>query len=54
MVKRIAIGAVGVRFESRVDQIRHSVAIPMTFLRSCVVQALSRGDDLRRSLHASA
>ena len=35
-------------------QCRQRLATAATFLRSCVVQALSRGDGPRHSLHASA
>ena len=35
-------------------QCRQRLAIVATFLRSCVAQALSRGDGPRNSLHASA
>ena len=35
-------------------QSRQRLATAATFLRSCVAQALSRGDGPRRSLHASA
>ena len=35
-------------------QCRQQLATVATFLRSCVAQALSRGDGLRNSLHASA
>ena len=35
-------------------QCRQRLAIAATFLRSCVAQALSRGDGPRHSLHASA
>ena len=41
-------------FDSRAGQIGHSVATAAMFLRSCVVQALSRGDGSRHLLHASA
>ena len=39
----IAITAEGLGFDSRAGQIQHSVATVAMFLRSCVVQALSRG-----------
>ena len=35
-------------------QCRQRLATVATFLRSCVAQALSRGDGPRNSLHASA
>ena len=35
-------------------QCRQRLATVVTFLRSCVAQALSRGDGPRNSLHASA
>ena len=35
-------------------QCRQRLATAATFLRSCVAQALSRGDGPRHSLHASA
>ena len=35
-------------------QCRQQLAIVATLLRSCVAQALSRGDGPRHSLHASA
>ena len=35
-------------------QCRQRLATVAMFLRSCVAQALSRGDGLRNSLHASA
>ena len=35
-------------------QCRQRLATVATFLRSCVAQALSRGDGTRNSLHASA
>ena len=48
-VKSFVIGAGGVRFDYQVDQIGHNVAneppIAATFPRSCVVQALSHGND---------
>ena len=49
-----AIGAGGQGFKSRVGQIGQRLATAATFLRSCVAQALSRGDGLRNSLHVSA
>ena len=51
-----AIGAEGLGFESRVGQIGtvSPLATAATFLRSCVAQALSRGDGSPHSLHASA
>ena len=46
VVKDIAIGAGGHRFDTRAGQIDKNVAIAATFLRSCVAQALlSRGDE---------
>ena len=36
------------------SQCRQRLAIVATFVRSCVAQALSRGDGHRHSLHASA
>ena len=56
-VKHIAIGAEGLRFDSRVGQIgrsRQRLATAATFLRNCVTQALNRGDRPRHSSHASA
>ena len=53
MVKDIAFDEGGLGFDSRGAQIRHSIATAATFLRSCVVQGLSRGDGPRHSLHAS-
>ena len=51
------IDAMGLGFDSRAGQIGHSrqrlVTAAMIF-RSCVVQALNRGDGYRHSLHASA
>ena len=44
----------GLRFDSRASQTGHSVATSPTFLRSCVVQVPSRGDESRHSLHDSA
>ena len=49
---RYRCGRSGVRFPDRSN--RHSVATVATFVRSCVAQALSRGDGPRHSLHASA
>ena len=57
-----AIGAEDLGFDSRAGQIdyragqqcRQRLATAATFLRSCVAQALSRGDGPRHSLHASA
>ena len=54
VVKNIAISAGGLTFDSRVGQIRHSVAADATFFRSCVAQAQNRGDEPRHSLHTSA
>ena len=55
--KLIAVDVRGLRFDSQARQIGHSVAhglaIAAMFLRSCVVQALSRVDGSRHSLHAS-
>ena len=50
-VTRIAIGATDLGFDSHVGQ---CVATAAAFFRSCVVQALSRGDRLRPLLHALA
>ena len=54
----IAIIAVGQGFDSRDgqigDSVTNSVATAAMFLRSCVVQALSRGDGPRHLLHALA
>ena len=52
----IVINAGGLGFDSRADQIGQSRngESRATFLRSCAVQALSRGDGSRHSLHASA
>ena len=38
----------------KLAQCRQRLATVATFLRSCVTQALSRGDGPRNSLHASA
>ena len=38
----------------KLAQCRQQLATAATFLRSCVAQALSRGDGLRHSLHTSA
>ena len=38
----------------KLTQCRQRLATVATFLRSCVAQALSRGDGPRNSLHASA
>ena len=60
VVKHVSIGAEGLGFEFLVGQIVHSVSRPQqlvtaaTFLRSCVAQALSRGDKFGHSLLASA
>ena len=44
----------GIRFPDRSNrQCRQRLAIAETFLRSCVAQALSRGDGPRHSLHAT-
>ena len=53
-VELIAIGAGDLGFVSQVRRIGHSVATDATFARSCVAQALSRGDGARHLLHASA
>ena len=56
-VKVVAIGAGGLGFDSRVGQIRlyrQRRATAAMFLRSCVDQALSRGDGPRHWLHASS
>ena len=51
----IVIAEGGLRFNYQAGQIGHSVAKDsVMFLRSCVAQALSRGDGSRHSLHASA
>ena len=49
-------GRSGVRFPGRSNrtQCRQRLATAAMFLRSCVVQALSRGDGSRHLLHASA
>ena len=52
VVKHIAIGAGVLQFDSWVGQMGHSVASAATFLWSSV--ALSRGDERRHSLYASA
>ena len=52
-----ATGAGGLGFDSRVGQIgseRQRLAPAVTFLRSCLAQALSRGDWPCHSLHTSA
>ena len=49
---RCRCGRSGVHILGRSN--RHSVATAATFLRSCVAQALSRGDRFRHSLRASA
>ena len=59
MVSDIAVGAEGLEFVSRAGEVVLNVAnasLPAAamFLRSCVAQALSRKDDPRHSLHASA
>ena len=58
VVKGIAVTLeVGVRFPGRSNrtQCRQWLDFAATFLRSCAVHSLSRGDDgSRRSLHASA
>ena len=38
------MGAGGLGFDSRTGQIGHNVANAATFIRSCVAQALNRGD----------
>ena len=53
LVKFIAISARGLRFVFRAGLIRCSVTSAVTLLRSCVVQALSRGYGTLQSLHAS-
>ena len=53
-VKDISICAAGRGFNSLAGQIGHSSAIAATFLRSCVAEALSRGDGPRHSLRDSA
>ena len=54
MVKDIPIGVEGHGFNPRASKMEHSLATAATFLRSCVVQAISHGDGPRHSLHASA
>ena len=57
VVKDTAVIAGSLGFDSRLGKISHIVAnndsTAATFLRSCVVQALNRGDGSRYSLHAS-
>ena len=52
--QNIALCAGGSGFVSRAGQIGHSVTTAAMFVRSCVVQTLSRVDGSRRSLHTSA
>ena len=54
IVKDIAVRAGCLGFDSLAGQIGHGVASATTFLRSCAAQALSHGDGLRYSSHASA
>ena len=54
ILKHIANVARGYGFDSTADQIGQSVADAVTSLRSCVVQALSRGDGPCQSPLASA
>ena len=42
VASNIAIGAVGLVFDSLAGQIGHSIATDVMFFRSCVAQALSR------------
>ena len=44
MVEDIVIGAGDLEFDTRAGQIGHNVTTIAAFLRSCVAQALSRGD----------
>ena len=56
MVKDIAIGGIGLGFDFRAGQIGTVLPTAATlsmFFRSCVAQALSRGDGSRHSLHDS-
>ena len=43
-MKDIATGAVDCGVNSRTGQIRYIIANAVTFLRSCAIKALSRGD----------
>ena len=52
-VNDIAIGARGPRFDSRVGQIGISAANESPPMRCFLAQALSRGDESRRSLQVS-
>ena len=54
VVKDIAVGVQRLGLDSRSGQIGHNDATAAVFLRSCIVQALSRGDRSRRPLHALA
>ena len=52
--KAIGIGGGGMEFDSSGTKCRQRVATAVTFLQSCVGQALSRGDEPRHSLVALA
>ena len=57
VVKHIAIGAGGlgsIRGPVKADTASQRLVTAATFLRSWVIQAISRGDGLPYSLHASA
>ena len=57
VVMHIAIEAGGLGFDSRaslIGQCRQRLVTAAMFLRSCVAQALNRGDEPRHLLHATA
>ena len=51
--RQLAISVGGLQFDSRASRIGHSVATAATFLRSCVVQALSCVGGAHHALRAS-
>ena len=57
MVTDVAIDARGLGFDSGaglIGQCRQRLVATAAFFRSCIAQALSRGNGPRHSLHASA
>ena len=57
MVTDVAIDAGGLGFDSGaglIGQCRQRLVATAAFFRSCIAQALSRGNGPRHSLHASA